>query len=141
VLVRVAAPAADPLDLAVAVAGELQLKVAPLARAQGRQCAECVPGRELVLQRSLLRSVQAALGGRRELAEEGCAFAWLQFLANQPERGEHLFGWLRTVAIHEAWRLAGRDSRETALEEIAGALPGGEWEALVPGRVSLEWRR
>ena len=88
--------------------------------------------------RRLLRSVQAATGGRRELAEDGCAFAWAQLLAKQPERGERLFGWLRTVAIHEAWRLGRSASREAALEELTGDVPAGEWEALVPARVSLD---
>ena len=82
--------------------------------------------------------MQAATGGRRELAEDACAFAWAQLLANQPERGERLFGWLRKVAIHEAWWLAERDSREAALEELVDDVPGGEWEALVAARVSLE---
>ncbi len=89
-------------------------------------------------QRRLLRSVQAAVGGCSDLAEDGCAFAWAQLVANQPERGERLFGWLRKVAIHEAWRLAERDSREAALEEFVDDVPGGEWEALVPARVSLD---
>ena len=89
-------------------------------------------------QSRLLRSVQGAVGGRRDLAEDGCAFAWAQLVAHQPERGERLFGWLRKVALHEAWRLAERDSREAALEELVDDVPGGEWEALVPAPVSMD---
>lgn len=89
------------------------------------------------LQPRLLRSVRAAVRPP-ELAEDGCAFAWAQLLATQPERGERLFGWLRRVAIHEAWRLARARSRETALEQLTGDVPHGEWEALVPCRAELE---
>ncbi len=89
-------------------------------------------------QRRLVRSVQSAVGVRRDLAEDGCAFAWAQLLAHQPERSERLFGWLRKVAIREAWRLGRVHLREGALNDHTGEVPGGEWEALVPARVSLE---
>lgn len=38
------------------------------------------------------------------LIEDACSTAWEQFMRYQRERGEKLFGWLRTVAIREAWR-------------------------------------
>ena len=49
------------------------------------------------------------------------------------------FGWLRTVAIHEAYRLAEKGRRDAALEELAEAdsMVDG-WEALLPAETDLE---
>lgn len=102
----------------------------------------CVHGDEAELfrrhHRGLVRSVQAAVRGPRDLAEDGCAFAWVQLLAKQPERDERLFGWLRKVAIREAWRLGRVRSREGALEDLGARAPERDWETLVAGRVPLE---
>lgn len=70
----------------------------------------------------LLRSVGWAIHGDRTLVEDACARAWEHLLVSQPERGEHLFAWLRTVAIHEAWALARKERREAE-----PAHPDGDW--------------
>jgi len=70
----------------------------------------------------LLRSVGGAVIGDRALVEDACARAWERLLVCQPDRGEHLFAWLRRVAIHEAWALARRD-----LREVEPAHPDRDW--------------
>lgn len=73
-------------------------------------------------QQRLLRSVGWAIHGDRTLVEDACARAWEHLLVSQPERGEHLFAWLRTVAIREAWALARKERREAE-----PAHPDGDW--------------
>ena len=52
-----------------------------------------------------------------------------------------MFGWLRTVAVREAYRLSERQRRDTALEELTSPESIGEgWEGLVPDPVELETR-
>src|SRR5215204_1728071 len=53
-----------------------------------------------------------------ELIEDACQMAWTTLL-QRPDitLDTHGFGWLTTVAMHEAWRLA-----STAHEQPAGAL-------------------
>lgn len=63
-----------------------------------------------------------AVIGDRALVEDACARAWERLLVCQPDRGEHLFAWLRRVAIHEAWALARRD-----LREVEPAHPDRDW--------------
>ncbi|MET0602130.1 MAG: sigma-70 family RNA polymerase sigma factor [Baekduia sp.] len=58
------------------------------------------------------------------IIEDACAFAWLQLMRHQPDRGPTLFAWLRTVAIREAWRLYERDTREPSIELFPGLDPG-----------------
>jgi hypothetical protein len=43
--------------------------------------------------------------------------AWLQLLRHQPER-EHIVGWLRVVARHEAYRLLRGAAREPLTEDL-----------------------
>jgi RNA polymerase sigma factor (sigma-70 family) len=78
-------------------------------------------------------SVRRAVHGPEACVDDACSFAWLQLLRLQPDRAT-VFGWLRKVAIHEAWRLACRERRDGHLE----ALPvweercgAGELEATV----------
>jgi RNA polymerase sigma-70 factor, ECF subfamily len=52
----------------------------------------------------LVRMVQGTTGAPRQIAEDACAFAWLQLLRRQPERGS-IVGWLFVVALNEARRL------------------------------------
>ena len=63
-------------------------------------------------QRKLVHAVARSVNASRELIEDACQTAWLILLRRQPDR-ERVFGWLRTVAIHEAYRLSGleRDAR------------------------------
>ena len=65
----------------------------------------------------LERAVRRAVHGPDACVEDACSFAWLQLLRLQPDRAT-VFGWLRTVAIHEAWRLTQRERRDGHLEAI-----------------------
>jgi DNA-directed RNA polymerase specialized sigma24 family protein len=66
---------------------------------------------------ALKRAVRAAVRAPEACIEDACSFAWLQLLRRQPDRAT-VFGWLRTVAIHEAWLLAARERRDRHLEEM-----------------------
>ena len=83
----------------------------------------------------LVRSVRRAVNASGELVEDACQSAWLILLRRQPERGPMLFRWLRTVAIHEAYRLSRAERRELRLEDLAHA---GAWDELVGGRAAVE---
>ncbi len=52
------------------------------------------------------------------LVEDACGFAWEQLFACQPEGQETLFGWLRTVAVREAWRLSSLERRPAHWEQL-----------------------
>lgn len=86
---------------------------------------------------------QAGVNAPEALIEDACQFAWTQLIRTPPDRGPRLFGWLRTVAIHEAYRPSRAQRRETALEELVapeangGSSPEG-WEALIEGLVDLD---
>ena len=67
-------------------------------------------------QRFLLRVTARRFGGSQELAEDACAFAWLQLLHYQPDR-EAVAGWLRVVARNEGLRLLRISRREPFLED------------------------
>jgi RNA polymerase sigma factor (sigma-70 family) len=84
--------------------------------------------------RRLVRSVGWAVNADRALIDDACAFAWRQLLETQPERGERIYGWLRQVALREAWRLARRETREQRLE----GLPGRVWEEELAAEIGLE---
>lgn len=60
----------------------------------------------------LWRAVRRAVYGDDELVEDACSFAWARLLTHQPDRGPTLFGWLRVVAIREAWTLYRRARRK-----------------------------
>ena len=62
----------------------------------------------------LERAVRARVRGPAASVEDACSFAWEQLLRSQPERGERLFGWLLTVAVHEGWRLVRIERRAGA---------------------------
>ena len=83
----------------------------------------------------LVRAVARVVNAPAALVEDACQTAWLILLRRQPDRGPTLFGWLRTVAVHEAYRLSGEDCRHARLEELA---EGGEWEAVAGEGPSLE---
>jgi RNA polymerase sigma factor (sigma-70 family) len=65
--------------------------------------------------RALVRSVARAVGASRELIEDACQIAWLILLRRQADR-ERVFEWLRTVAIHEAYRLSRVERRDARLD-------------------------
>jgi hypothetical protein len=58
----------------------------------------------------LHRAVAHAVHAPRELIEDACQAAWTTLLRRQPDR-DTIFGWLRVVAIHEAYRLSAIDRR------------------------------
>lgn len=70
---------------------------------------------------ALLRAVRGAVRAPEPLVEDACANAWAILLRRQPERSATLFGWLRTVAIHEAYRLSRDQRRTTSLEDLGPA--------------------
>jgi RNA polymerase sigma factor (sigma-70 family) len=94
-------------------------------------------------QRFLLRVTARRLGGSQDLAEDACAFAWLQLLRCQPDR-EAVVGWLRVVARNEGYRLLRISRREPFLEDRpqrrrdAGTGEPLDWQELLPGAVDTE---
>lgn len=59
----------------------------------------------------LLHAVRNQVFAPEATIEDACAFAWAQLLAYQPKR-EHIFAWLRTTALREAWLLAAHERLE-----------------------------
>ena len=51
-----------------------------------------------------------------EIVEDACAFAWMQLLRHQPDRGRAWRAWLITVAEREAYALHRAAVAETAYE-------------------------
>ena len=93
------------------------------------------------LSKRLLRSVGRAANAPEAIVEEACAFAWLRLIECQPERTERIFAWLRTVAIHEAWRMARRERVAMRLDQRWAGGGGFEVHELVADeRASLEAR-
>jgi hypothetical protein len=60
------------------------------------------------------RLIARDVTARPEVIDDACAFAWLGFVARQPER-TNVIGRLRIVARREAVRLARYDRRLTPL--------------------------
>jgi RNA polymerase sigma factor (sigma-70 family) len=85
--------------------------------------------------RSLVRAVARSVSAPNELVEDACQHAWVMLLRRQPTRTPALFAWLRTVALHQAYRLSQRDRRDARLEELAG---DGGWEELLGSAPPLE---
>jgi RNA polymerase sigma factor (sigma-70 family) len=94
-------------------------------------------------QRFLLRVTARRFGGSQELAEDACAFAWLQLLRCQPDR-EAVVGWLRVVARNEGYRLLRISRREPFLEDKPYPRCDGasgeplDWQELLPAREDTE---
>ena len=84
----------------------------------------------------LLRLIERRLRVSRDIAEEACAFAWLQFVRLQPKR-EQVVGWLYTVAKHEAFALLRRRSGETPADELPPTGTSGDLIDLVEARDTL----
>jgi len=85
----------------------------------------------------LLRAVRGAVRAPEELIEDACANAWAILLRRQPDRGDTLFGWLRTVAVHEAYALSRQQRRTISLQDL-GAHDGEDWEAFIASGHTLE---
>ena len=75
----------------------------------------------------LVRSVARVVSAPRALIEDACQTAWLILLRRQPDRSS-VFAWLRTVAVHEAYRLCQADRRAARLDvlDADGRSRGGE---------------
>jgi DNA-directed RNA polymerase specialized sigma24 family protein len=71
----------------------------------------------------LLRAVSHVVRAPRELIEDACQTAWMRLLREQPDR-RIVFGWLRTVAIREAYWLSRLSRRDARLE----LLRSGEFD-------------
>lgn len=82
--------------------------------------------------RELHRAVAHAVNAPRELVEDACQTAWTILLRNQPDRP--VFGWLRAVALHEAYRLSRRDRREASMEHLRDA----DWQDVATDPLSLD---
>jgi DNA-directed RNA polymerase specialized sigma24 family protein len=83
----------------------------------------------------LRRAVAHAVNAPRELIEDACQTAWTILLRRQPDR-DTIFGWLRTVAIHEAYRLSAVDRRDARLEHLRPE--SGDWQDVTADPRSLE---
>jgi DNA-directed RNA polymerase specialized sigma24 family protein len=84
----------------------------------GSLCATAMGDEEELFRRHhrlLVRAVGRAMNAPTELVEDACQNAWLVLLRHQPERTPALFAWLRTVALHQAYRLWQRERREGSL--------------------------
>ena len=91
----------------------------------------------------LLRIVRGLVVAPEALIEDACAMAWEQLLRHQPQRGPTLIGWLRVVAVREAWRLSRIQRRQPAFDDVVDpdsptAPLGDTWEAVIPGPADTE---
>jgi DNA-directed RNA polymerase specialized sigma24 family protein len=70
----------------------------------------------------LFRSIHRTVRSSLETTDDACAFAWLQFLREQPDRDQNWQGWLFRVAQREAWRLNALDWKERDHVDLDGKL-------------------
>jgi RNA polymerase sigma factor (sigma-70 family) len=68
--------------------------------------------------RHLLSAVASVVRAPDALIEDACQMAWMTLLRCQPDR-DHVFGWLRRVAINEAYRLSAIARREPGYDPTA----------------------
>jgi RNA polymerase sigma factor (sigma-70 family) len=73
---------------------------------------------------ALRRAVARRVRLDEDLIEDACQTAWMQLLRCQPDRERPLFGWLVTVAVHEAYDLSRRRRGELSLDTVVAA--GGD---------------
>jgi hypothetical protein len=69
----------------------------------------------------LFRSIRQTVYSSLETTD-ACAFAWLQFLREQPDRDQNWQGWLFRVAQREAWRLNALEWKERDHVDLDGKL-------------------
>lgn len=85
--------------------------------------------------RELQRAVARVVRAPHELIEDACQTAWTRLLRHQPDR-RTVFGWLRTVAIHEAYWLSRLSRRDARLELLrSGEL---DWADTIADPRSLD---
>lgn len=82
---------------------------------------------------ALRRAVARAVNASPELVEDACQAAWTILLRSQPDRGPTLFAWLRTVAVHEAYRLLRRQGATVSLDALNDSAGGDD------GTTALDW--
>jgi DNA-directed RNA polymerase specialized sigma24 family protein len=85
--------------------------------------------------RELHRAVAHVVRAPRELIEDACQAAWSILLRRQPDRYA-IFGWLRVVAIHEAYRLSAIEHRDARLERLRPE--DGDWRDVTADPRSLD---
>jgi RNA polymerase sigma factor (sigma-70 family) len=68
----------------------------------------------------LVHAVARSVNASEALIEDACQSAWAVLLRRQPERTPTLFAWLRTVAVHQAYRLSREERRDARLDDLAG---------------------
>jgi DNA-directed RNA polymerase specialized sigma24 family protein len=69
----------------------------------------------------LVRTVQSAVRASREIVDDACAFAWVEFFRYQPDRHEGNWrGWLFTTAQREAWRQTALEWKERPVADSDG---------------------
>jgi RNA polymerase sigma factor (sigma-70 family) len=73
----------------------------------------------------LYRAVARRVRLDEDLIEDACQTAWMQLLRCQPDRERSLFGWLVTVAVHEAYDLSRRRRGELSLDAPAAGDADG----------------
>jgi RNA polymerase sigma factor (sigma-70 family) len=115
----------------------MQPRTEPSATALARHRAPLGDEAELYRRhhRDLERAVARVVHAPHELIEDACQSAWAILLRYQPDR-RSIFGWLRTVAIHEAYRLSALGRRDARLEELcSGEL---DWTDTIADSRSLD---
>ena len=85
--------------------------------------------------RDLHAAVARAVCASPELIEDACQTAWTILLRRQPRRCS-VFGWLRVVAIHEAYRLSATERSDGRLERLTSE--DGDWQQIVADPSALE---
>jgi DNA-binding CsgD family transcriptional regulator len=63
-----------------------------------------------------VRIVQRSVEASREVIDDACAFAWVQFMRVQPDRDRNWRAWLITTAEREAWRLRCEEGKTLSFE-------------------------
>ena len=78
---------------------------------------------------SLVKVLARRLRCGQALAEDACAYAWLQLWRKRPDDRSRIAGWLYVVALHEGYRLLAIQRRE--LPGPGRAADGGNGAPLV----------
>jgi RNA polymerase sigma factor (sigma-70 family) len=95
-----------------------------------RHCALDVAGLYRELAPRLEQIVHIQVRASDAVIEDACQFAWARLLDHAGRvRREAALSWLARTAVHEAYKLSRRQSRDASLEEssapaIAAAAPG-----------------
>jgi RNA polymerase sigma factor (sigma-70 family) len=85
--------------------------------------------------RSLLGAVARSVNASEELIEDACQSAWAVLLRCQPDRTPTLFAWLRTVAVHQAYRLSRQERRDARIDQL---IDDRGWEPRLGSSTSLD---